>query len=83
MTHVEQGIDGQEYTVAVHLADTTITLSPDTANALAYDLTEAALEPARCFDPECSNYAAPGEDTCAQHIADADETPDYADWRQA
>jgi hypothetical protein len=83
MPDVERVIDGQEYSVAVHFPSTTITMSSDTANALAYDLTEAALEPARCFDPGCSNYAAPGEDFCPQHITDADDTPDYADWRQA
>jgi hypothetical protein len=92
---VEQVVTDDTYTVALHAAGFTVHLGPDLANRLAYDLTEAALEPARCRWEHypavrfavplegCENYAAPGEDFCARHLADADDTPHYASERQA
>jgi hypothetical protein len=77
--HVEQVVAGAKYTVVLHAAEFIVHLDPDLANRLAYDLTEAALEPDTCDWDGCSNYvAAVGVEHCARHLADADDTPDYA-----
>lgn len=78
---VEQVVDGTDYTIELAVDGWMRKLTPDEANALAYALTEAALEPDRCLD--CGNYAAPTAEHCPAHLADADDLPDYADWRQA
>jgi hypothetical protein len=77
--NVEQVINDDTYAVALHAAGFTVHLGPDLANRLAYDLTEAALEPDTCGYGGCSNYvAAIGVEHCARHLADADDAPDYA-----
>jgi hypothetical protein len=82
--NVEQVINDDTYAVALHAAGFTVHLGPDLANRLAYDLTEAALEPDTCGWDGCSNYvAAVGAEHCARHLADADDTPDYVSERQA
>jgi hypothetical protein len=81
---VEQVITDDQYTVALHAAGFTLHLGPDLANRLAYDLTEAALEPDTCDWDGCNNYvAAVGVEHCARHLADADDAPDYAQERDA
>jgi hypothetical protein len=56
--NVEQVINDDTYAVALHAAGFTVHLGPDLANRLAYDLTEAALEPDTCDWDGCSNYVA-------------------------